>query len=249
MLARAAVAAACTAAPAAETTRSVVTFATRTLDRSFVAEGAGIGDLDGDGHADLVAGPWWYRGPAFDERHEFMPAKAFDPAGYSNNFFVWVADVNDDGRNDIVLYGFPGQDASWFENPGTNLAAGHWSKHVAVAELDNESPAFTDITGDGKPEIVGSVGGFFGYATPGPDPRRPWAFHRISPQVAGERSALGAPPGGVLRTRRRTDARQRRRWRRTARRDHQPRGARLRPLLVPGRRRGPTGLARSSTAW
>jgi len=197
MLARAAVVAACTAAPAAETTRDVVTFATRALDRSFVAEGAGLGDLDGDGHADLVAGPWWYRGPAFDERHEFMPAKAFDPAGYSNNFFVWIADVSGDGRNDIVLYGFPGQDASWFENPGKEPAARHWSKHVAVAELDNESPAFTDITGDGTPEIVGSVGGFFGYATPGPDPRRPWVFHRISPQVAGGKFTHGLGVGDV----------------------------------------------------
>jgi putative membrane-bound dehydrogenase-like protein len=184
-------------ASAAEPTRELVTFSTRALDRSFVAEGGAIGDLDGDGHADLVAGPWWYRGPEFTERHEFMPAKPFDPAGYSNNFFAWVRDASGDGHADIVVYGFPGQDASWFENPGKDHGAGHWKKHVAVAELDNESPAFTDITGDGEPEIVGSVGGFFGYATAGADPRQPWTFHRISPQVAGGKFTHGLGVGDI----------------------------------------------------
>ena len=184
-------------APAAAPTRDLVAFSTRTLDRTFVAEGGAIGDLDHDGHADLVAGPWWYRGPDFAERHEFMPAKPFDPAGYSNNFFAWVRDVSGDGRNDIVLYGFPGQDASWFENPGAGAPAGHWKKHVAIAELDNESPTFADLTGDGIPEIVGSVGGFFGYATPGADPRAPWTFHRISPQAAGGKFTHGLGVGDV----------------------------------------------------
>ncbi|NBV46052.1 MAG: cytochrome C [Planctomycetia bacterium] len=187
---------ACAAAPAADATPPLVTFTTRTLDRTFVAEGAAVGDVNRDGKPDVVAGPWWYAGPDFATRHEYMPPKPFDPAGYSDNFFAWVRDVSGDGWNDIVVFGFPGQDASWFENPG-DTAAGHWKKHVAVAELDNESPTFADLTGDGIPEIVGSIGGFFGYATPGADPRAPWTFHRISPQVAGGKFTHGLGVGDV----------------------------------------------------
>jgi hypothetical protein len=47
-----------------------------TLDTDFFAEGATFGDLNGDGHADLIAGPWWYRGPNFEQRQSFYPPKA-----------------------------------------------------------------------------------------------------------------------------------------------------------------------------
>ncbi|MFZ4534133.1 MAG: hypothetical protein ACOYOJ_20270, partial [Alsobacter sp.] len=96
---------ACAPAAAADATPPLVTFTTRALDHTFVAEGAAVGDVNRDGTPDIVAGPWWYAGPDFATRHEYMPPKPFDPAGYSDNFFAWVGDVSGDGWNDIVIFG------------------------------------------------------------------------------------------------------------------------------------------------
>ncbi|MFM7250951.1 MAG: FG-GAP repeat domain-containing protein, partial [Planctomycetaceae bacterium] len=140
-------------------------FTRHALDGRFFAEGAGVGDFNHDGVPDVAAGPFWFAGPDFQERHEFAPPKPFDPRGYSDNFFAWSHDFNSDGWDDILVYGFPGQDASGFENP--RGAEGHWQRHRVLPQVDNESPAWTDLDGDGSPEIVCSVGGFFGYASIG----------------------------------------------------------------------------------
>ena len=47
---------------------------------------------------------------------------------------------------------------------------------------DNESPTFIDLTGDGKPELVCSSKGIYGYAEPDwDDAAKPWKWHAISP--------------------------------------------------------------------
>ena len=76
---------------------------------------------------------------------------------YSDNFFAFTFDFNKDGWDDILIYGFPGADASWFENPkGKKDAEGteHWLRHKVFDVVDNESPTWGDLTGDGRPEIV-----------------------------------------------------------------------------------------------
>src|SRR4051812_25216721 len=93
------------------------TFKRTQLSDQFWCEGANFGDLNNDGVNDLVSGPWWYEGPAFKKRHEFYPATntfqlklgpmtGVDVPGfegtlgvankYSDNFFVWVLDFNND---------------------------------------------------------------------------------------------------------------------------------------------------------
>lgn len=198
-----------TAARGGDATRPLVSFTKHRLDERFFAEGAGVGDFNNDGTPDVVAGPFWFAGPDFKERHEYYPPKPFDPHGYSDNFFAFSHDFNADGWDDILIYGFPGNAASWFENPGRAAvepkaaaaeaaAPAAWKRHVALAQVDNESPAFTDIDGDGRPEIVCSVGGFFGYASIArPDPQAPWTFHRISREVAGGKFAHGLGVGDV----------------------------------------------------
>ena len=99
---------------------------------------------------------------------------------YSDNFFAWAFDFNNDRWKDILIVGFPGTDTSWFENPKGK--PGHWIRHKIFAQTDNESPTFTDVTGDGKPELVCITKGQYGYAQPdGSDPAKPWTFHPISP--------------------------------------------------------------------
>jgi VCBS repeat protein/FG-GAP repeat protein len=171
------------------------------LHDQFWSEGANAGDLNRDGVQDIIAGPWWWEGPDFKKRHEYYPATTtfelklgpmttvavpgFEGTlgkenKYSNNFFAWPLDFNRDGWNDILIVGFPGQDTSWFENPKGR--EGHWTRHKIFDQTDNESPAFADLTGDGKPELVCITKGQYGYAEPDwSDTTKPWRFHAISP--------------------------------------------------------------------
>ena len=187
-----------TAAPPAE---ELHTFTKIQLSDQFWSEGATAGDLNNDGASDIVSGPYWWQGPDFKTRHEYYPATAtfqlklgpmtsvtvpgFEGTlgrenKYSNNFFAWVLDFNGDRWNDILIVGFPGTDTSWFENPKGQ--AGHWTRHKIFDQTDNESPVFTDITGDGKPELVCITKGQYGYAAPDwREPAKPWTFHPITP--------------------------------------------------------------------
>lgn len=192
-------------------------FAKRLLSPHFWSEGASFGDFNRDGQMDVVSGPFWYEGPAFSARHEYCPATnsflrktadgkqeatpGFEGAlgeknTYSDNFFAFVRDFNSDGWSDILIYGFPGKDASWYENPQGK--GGHWKRHVLFDTVENESPAFTDITGDGRPDIVCNAGGHYGYATPSSDdPTKPWTFHRITPLGKWGRFQHGLGVGDV----------------------------------------------------
>ncbi len=101
----------CAAIPAQ---RTVHEFERIQLNDDFYTEGATFGDINGDGVGDVIAGPFWYAGPSFEERHEIYEPAIWDVAGYSKNFFAFIYDFNRDGANDIFFIGFPGEDASWF---------------------------------------------------------------------------------------------------------------------------------------
>ncbi len=183
----------------------------------FWAEGGAAGDFNRDGHADLVVGPYWYAGPDYKQRHEFYPAtESFMLKGtdgkettvpgfagalsgrnaYSRNFLTFVHDFNGDEWDDVLVLGFPGAESTWHENPKGK--PGHWKKHIALAVTDNESPHFTDITGDGRPEIVCNSEGHFIYAEPNRHhPDQPWAVHRVTPKGSWQRFTHGMGVGDV----------------------------------------------------
>ena len=183
-------------------------FSRKALTPEFWAEGACFGDFNHDGNSDVVYGPHWYEGPKFDSRHEFRPAnQSFtvkQPDGsektvpgyegglgvknaYSETFLTFAYDFNDDGWPDILVYGFAGKEAAWYENPKGR--SGHWQRHTVLSGLDNESPGFGDVTGDGKPEIVCCSQGCMGYAEADwKRPDAPWTFRAISQKGLSSKS-------------------------------------------------------------
>ncbi|NCF92260.1 MAG: c-type cytochrome [Verrucomicrobiaceae bacterium] len=177
--------------------REIITWEKRHLDSTFYSEGAGHGDFNKDGSIDIVSGPFIWLGPAFEQKLEFYEAKPIDPKGYSQNFFSFGHDFNGDTWPDVLVLGFPGNDSRWYENPQGKK--GHWPVHEAMAQTDNESPNFTDLTGDGNPEIVCQVNGRLGYASPDPsNPTAPFVWHPISPPNAvGGKFSHGLGVGDV----------------------------------------------------
>lgn len=188
-----------------------------TLTDQFWSEGASFGDFNQDGKNDIVSGPYWYEAPDFTKKHEYYPAtKTFKRKKtdgteetipgfegllgvkneYSDNFVAFTYDFNKDHWTDILIIGFPGLETAWYENPKGR--AGHWQKHIILKVTDNESPTFEDITGDGKPELICSSSGFFGYAEPDwADASRPWKFHAITAKGPWQRFTHGLGVGDV----------------------------------------------------
>lgn len=167
------------------------------LSDQYYSEGANFGDFNKDGKTDIIAGPFWFAGPDFKEKHEIYAPKVEDRNRYSfDNFFVFVHDLNGDGWDDALVNGLPGTPAYFYENPKGE--PGHWKKHQVFDWVSNESPTFTQLTGDERPELVCTRRGMFGYAAPDWDaPTKPWTFHPISAAIASQKFGHGLGVGDV----------------------------------------------------
>lgn len=131
------------------------TFRKIVLLEDFIAEGAHFADFDHDGHNDICAGPYIWKGPEFKTRVEYtaLPEKPYIAAsGYSDYFLSYTYDFNSDGWQDILVYSWPGKETWVFENPQNK--PGNWTRHSIFDITDNESPTIGDMNGDQKPELI-----------------------------------------------------------------------------------------------
>lgn len=168
---------------------------TRQLTPHFWAEGACAADVDHDGKVDVLCGPYWYAGPDFARRHTiYRDAATFlkdgetipgfkgvlsGTNGYSDNFIAHATDLNRDGWLDYLVAGYPGKETVWYENP--RGGKGPWPRHLILAATDNESPAFVDMDGDGRVDLLCMHGQTVGYAVADPkDPYAPWTWRAVS---------------------------------------------------------------------
>src|SRR5215208_4071036 len=71
-------------------TGTKLSFRKLTLSTDFYCEGATFGDFDRDGVKDVVSGPYWYRGPDFQQKSELYPPIIADVQAYSDNFFAFT---------------------------------------------------------------------------------------------------------------------------------------------------------------
>ncbi len=139
-----------------------VTFTKQTITKDFVAEGCAVADFNHDGQLDVAAGRFLWLGPDFKEKVAYTPERnnaggpsktPYNPStGYSDYFIQFAYDFTGDGWMDLLVFGLPGEPAFVFVNPAGK--GGDWARHNIFDVADGESPAFVDVNGDGKPELL-----------------------------------------------------------------------------------------------
>ena len=170
------------------------------VDPAFRSEGVAVADVNRDGKRDILVGDYWYearggaQAPLAWTRHEIRPplTNLGDGAGsYSEAFCCFAGDFNRDGWTDLLVIGFPGKPAVWYENPRNQ--AGHWKSHPVASSACNETPNWADLFADGKRTLVmatqpeGGNGVFFRASNMKVGDVRDGASYTIA---IGERAAL-----------------------------------------------------------
>jgi len=169
-----------------------VTFTKHQLHVDYISEGATITDLDGDGNADIVAGPLWWKGLDFKNKFAFAPYQSFPLKGakpilknYATNFFSFPDELTGDKWTDLIQIGIAGKPAHLIINP----AARTWPAdtkhdcaecHTIHKRVCHESPQYLNIIGDQQKELLFFAQGRIALARPTQDHRKLWETLYIS---------------------------------------------------------------------
>lgn len=167
-----------------------VAFKKHKIDSVFRSEGVAVADFNGDGQLDIAAGSVFYAGPDWTMHAILEEPKSYKQKGYSDAFLCFAEDINGDGRIDLVVVGYPGRQTYWYANPGATGKP--WKRYLAVEKTGNESPAWLDLDGDGRHELIfAQRPGPMAFARPGKDPTQPWTIHALG-KGPGAGHGLGA---------------------------------------------------------
>jgi VCBS repeat protein len=144
-----------------------------------LSEGFDVGDLDGDGRPDMIDGGEdalvWYRNP------DWMPETIAAGYRYSAGAAIAVADIDRDGRLDVITGRYPvdqpgSREMLWFGN-----TPGGWVEHLLSSTAFCHDMAFGDVDGDGRDDML-CVDQFreeVSWLHPPADPTLPWTSQVI----------------------------------------------------------------------
>jgi hypothetical protein len=148
-------------------TPAVLGFEQQVIDASGVAYARAVGDVDGDGLADIVATPhepvnelWVYRAPDFVREVVLTLESGVHGWPYFRADGVKLADVDADGDPDVVARIGDSGDVNgkvvWIENPraGCHDISGTWVVHDVGVNLYTKDIGVADFDGDGRVDIV-----------------------------------------------------------------------------------------------
>ncbi|MES2797023.1 MAG: FG-GAP-like repeat-containing protein [Bacteroidota bacterium] len=139
-----------------------IKFKKYTLTKDFISEGVAVGDINKDGRTDIIAGSFWFEAPNWT-KHQYSKTVFYGAGmkekekiavdeGYCNSFLNFTMDVNRDGWMDIIRVGLPGEESEWYENNQNKTS--FWKAHKVHPSIGNESPAFVDVDGDRRNDLI-----------------------------------------------------------------------------------------------
>ena len=158
-------------------------------------EAAGIGDIDLDGHLDIMCGSHWYAGPDF--KTQYFITEIEKPNTYYNDFANELMDVDGDGDLDAISATWFSQSVLWRENPGEKGQP--WTVHQIDKPGNCETALLMDINQNGVLDILPNmVRGVLWYEKTSAD-QPEWKKHDLGNQGAGHGQGAGDINGdGIL---------------------------------------------------
>ncbi len=125
----------------------------KTLVRHVVSpksygHGIGAGDVNKDGRNDILTNQGWLEAPADPRQPDW---KWHPDWKLGNTSFIFVADLNEDGRPDLLSAMAHDYGIFWVEQK----ADGTWEKRVIDGSWSQgHALTFTDINGDGRKDLI-----------------------------------------------------------------------------------------------
>jgi hypothetical protein len=166
-------------------------FEVQRINDFYYAWCAAAADINRDGVMDVVAGPYYYLGPAYTERREFTGARTYNPSNqFSQGMVNFAHDFTGDGWPDVLMV--DQRPIYLYVNPKGEPR--RWDRYNVVPGAMTEIELLKDIDGDGQPEVLfGNTGGVMSFAKPDPaNPTAPWIVTAVS-----DRGGAGAHGMGV----------------------------------------------------
>src|ERR1019366_8626201 len=158
---------------------------------SYDTEGGAIGDIDGEGHPDLVFAHYNHSGILWISFAGAKPEVHHVGGKEQDGHGIGIADIDGDGKADILTpYG-------WFQN--IDAAHDKWQWHPDWHLGDAGFPILAyDVNHDGKMDIIYGQGHSYGFywlqqrRTPSPTPSNSLPSTATAPHISSPVSAIAA---------------------------------------------------------